>query len=81
MPQKNSADTRLRHRVVGKQKPAIIIKEMFGVRPLARTLGVTPAVIVRWEDHIPVRYQRRIMELCEDAGVKFTERDMIWGRD
>ena len=63
------------------QTPADMVIEHFGVRPLARLMGLkSPSTITRWRKAgvIPAQYQQQIIEL---SGGKFTAHDLVYGRE
>jgi hypothetical protein len=60
--------------------PAEIVIETLGVRPLARSLNISPSTVLKWRDRtgkIPSKYQARIIEL---ANGKISAADMVYGR-
>lgn len=63
----------------GPMTPAEIVKTLFGVRPLARALNVSPSVVSRWEDIIPSSYHRDILAHAQAQEVSLTEKQLIWG--
>jgi len=68
----------------GKQKnmtPAEVVISVLGVRPLARSLGVSPGCVTRWRTRggfIPSTYYAAILRLGEG---KITSDDLVKGRD
>jgi hypothetical protein len=60
--------------------PAEVVIKNLGVRPLARTLNISPSTILRWRErngNIPSRYHKRIIELSKG---KITPNDLVFGR-
>jgi hypothetical protein len=63
-----------------QQSPAEVVIEHLGVRPLARSLDISPSTILRWRERggeIPSRYYMRIIELSEN---KISADDLVYGR-
>jgi hypothetical protein len=60
--------------------PAEVVIEMFGVRPLAKSLGIAPSSILRWrerEGRIPGKYH---VELIEMSKGRLSADDVVFGR-
>jgi hypothetical protein len=60
--------------------PAEIVINRLGVRPLARSLGISPSAIIKWRERggeIPSTYYKRIIELSEG---NITPDDLVFVR-
>jgi len=62
------------------------INQFGGVRPLARTLGVSPSTVCRWDKprskggsggSIPAKYQYRILSLARKRNIRMRASDLI----
>jgi hypothetical protein len=61
-------------------KPAEVVTQELGVRPLARQLGIAPSTVGKWKERtggIPSVYHKRIIELAEG---RITADDLVFGR-
>ena len=65
--------------MTSKQTPADIVIAHYGVRPLARRLGIAPSTVQRWRErnNIPTDYHVR---LIQDSGGAITADDLVFGR-
>lgn len=61
------------------QTPADIVISHYGVRPLARRLGLAPSTILRWRERnkIPIDYH---MRLINDSEGEINAHDLVFGR-
>jgi transposase-like protein len=59
-----------------KKSPADVVIDELGVRPLARTLKISPSTVARWRElpggNVPSVYHVRLLELGKGA---LTEKD------
>lgn len=63
------------------RKPADVVIDLFGVRPLARVLDVTPGAVAHWRDSglVPSKYHERLMTLAKQRKVKLTTDMLVYG--
>lgn len=65
------------------ETPAEMVINKFGVRPLARMIGVSPSSVINWRTKgglIPSRHQATILNLAAERGLHITPRMVIYGR-
>lgn len=69
-----------------KNKPADVVINLFGVRPLARDLTkrglpITPGAICHWRDTglVPSRFHETLLELAKQAKKKLTAEMLVCG--
>jgi len=62
-----------------KQPPVEVVISRFGIRPLARDLGIDPSTITRWRKNglVPAEYHVKIIELSRD---ELSADDLVFGR-
>lgn len=63
-----------------KQTPADVVIERFGIRPLARELGINPSTISRWRESgfVPAVHHVRLIEMSDN---RLTASDLVFGRE
>jgi hypothetical protein len=63
------------------RKPAEVVIALFGVRPLARMLDVTPGAVAHWRDTglVPSKYHERLMSLAKQRRLKLTTDMLVYG--
>ncbi len=62
-----------------KTPAAVVISEL-GVRPLARSLGLSPSAVIKWRKRsgfVPPKHHKRILELAEG---RLSYEDLVVGR-
>ncbi len=65
-----------------KQTPAELVIEQFGIRPLARMLGIEPSTVLRWRElkggFVPSQHHVKLIQM---SGDEITAEDLVFGRD
>jgi hypothetical protein len=66
---------------VGKKTPAQIVADMFGVRKLAKALGLTPGAVTHWKDKglIPSKHHEKLLELAKEKRLRLTAEMLVCG--
>lgn len=65
------------------KSPAEIVIEMLdGIRPAARTLGVTPGAVHYWKGRgqVPQRHHKALLAMSKRRRFGLTATDLIFGR-
>jgi hypothetical protein len=59
--------------------PAAHVVALFGVRPLARDLAVSPSTVMRWLDVglIPSKHHRRLLNLAKQRKLRLSPAELI----
>lgn len=63
--------------------PAQVVIEIFGVRPLARHLDISPGTVIGWRSNgglIPSRYHGPLLSLAKLRRRRLTPRMLVYGR-
>lgn len=69
-----------------KLKPADLVIELFGIRPLATDLKCSPTTILRWRNsptlagEIPGQWHKPILALAKARKTPLTADDLLYGR-
>lgn len=66
---------------MGKKKPASVVIELFGVRPLARKLDLTPGAVSKWQGsgYVPSKYHEKLLELAREMRLRLTADMLVSG--
>lgn len=66
---------------MGKTTPAKIVRKLFGTRPLARLLGLTPDALLKWDRNgrVPSKHHERLLELAREKRLRLTAEMLISG--
>lgn len=67
---------------MGKIKPAMLVRKLFGTRALARSLDLTPGAILKWgrSGLVPAKYHERLLELAREQRLTLTAEMLIIGK-
>lgn len=63
------------------QTPAEVVIKELGIRPLARSLSISPSTVLRWRERsglIPSHYHRAIINLAQG---RIGADDLVYGRN
>lgn len=67
-----------------KLTPAEVVIREFGIRPLARDIGVDPTTIVRWRNSddglVPAQYHVTLLDLAKRQQKRLAPEELIYGR-
>lgn len=66
---------------MGKKKPANVVIDLFGVRPLARKLDLSPGAVSKWQDSglVPSKYHERLLEIAREMRLRLTADMLVSG--
>lgn len=71
---------------MGKKKPADVVIDLFGMRPLSRKLAerkmpITPGGICKWRETglVPSRFHETLLNLARDMRLRLTPEMLICG--
>lgn len=62
--------------------PGQLVVSLFGVRPLAAEIQVSPTTVLHWRDkgEVSADKQKAILELARKRRVPLTAEELIYGR-
>ena len=62
-----------------QQTPVEIVIQLFGIRPMARDLGIVPSTVLRWRKTglVPAEHHKALVEM---SGGQLTAEDLVFGR-
>ena len=63
-----------------KKTPTELVIELFGVRPLARMLDVSPTTVLRWRESERVPSEHHV-KLIQMSGGELSAEDLVFGRE
>lgn len=64
---------------MGKKTPASVVKELFGVRALAKLLGLSPGAVSKWVKTVPSKHHERLLQLAREKRLTLTPEMLIIG--
>lgn len=66
---------------MGKKKPASVVIDLFGVRPLARKLELSPGAVSKWQERglVPSKYHEKLLDLAREMRLRLTPEMLIIG--
>lgn len=65
-----------------KLKPALLVIELFGIRPLATDLDCSPTTVLRWRKggEVPGKWHKKLLELAKKREIALTAEELVYGR-
>lgn len=64
-----------------KKTPAIVVRETFGTRAVARLLGITRDAVLKWDRTglVPSKHHERLLQEAREKRLRLTAEMLILG--